>query len=74
MSDLPIILATASRQGHAEGERYDDLCAAPASCSACSMWPLTGESRADWLARLGAIHRADMADTTKYVTNTRRSA
>ena len=41
---------------NALGVSYQDLCTTPA-CPACSLWPAQGETRADWLARLGELYR-----------------
>jgi hypothetical protein len=59
---------------HALGSSYHDICADPSCCPACSAWPRAGETREEWLSRLGALHRADMARMDKYVTNRRAPA
>lgn len=40
---------------------HGPLCSEPASCSVCQLWPAAGETRADFLARIGALYRAASA-------------
>jgi hypothetical protein len=71
MSATPILLAVDRHPGAAVGSSYHDICVTPSLCAACSVWQRPDETRTAWLTRLGALHRADMADTAKYGPNRR---